>query len=163
LFWYLRYQVSNHTGEDQIFIPGFALYSETGQLIRAGQRVPLFVFDHIKKLLNDPFIKDTAAMTDKLLQGDDNAKDGVAIWQDFDPAAGTIDIFVGGLSGETAEIQLPKPVRVAEMDLTGEMKEVVKRKIVLSKTLQVTYSIPGQAEGRLYTPIKLVEQKWVMR
>ncbi len=163
LFWYLRYQVTNQTGKDEIYIPSFSLYTETGQLIPAGQNVSIFVFDHIKNLLNDPFLKNVSAMTGKLLEGKDNAKDSIAVFQDFDPAAGTVDLFVGGLSGETTEIELPRPVRVLEMDTTGDIKEVVKEKIVLSKTLQLRYSIPGEAAARLHAPVAMKEKKWIMR
>ena len=163
LFWYLRYAVTNRTGKDQIYIPSFELYTRTGQLIRAGENVPTYVFEHIREVLNDPFIKDASEITGKLLQGEDNAKDGLAIWPDFDPSAGTIKLFIGGLSGETAEVQLPRPVRVREMDVDGRIKEVIKTKLILSKTLQLTYEIPGQKEGRLRAPIKFVGKKWIMR
>ena len=163
LFWYLRYQVTNHTDADRVFIPSFALYTRTGQLIRSGQNVPVHVFHHIKKMFNDPFLKDISGMTGKLLQGEDNAKDGVAIWPDFDPAAGTVKIFVAGLSGETAEIKLPKPVWVTEIDVLGNTKKVSKSKLVLSKTLQLTYSIPGEPQSRLYAPVNVGKKKWIMR
>ena len=163
LFWYLCYQVTNRTGQDRIFIPDFVLYTQTGQTIRAEQKVPVFVFDQMKKMLNDPFLTDTSGMIGKLLQGEDNAKSGLAIWPDFDPEAGNISIFVGGLSGETVEIPLPKPVRVTKMSAAGETKQVEVDKLVLSKTLQLSYSVPGEAKGRLHAPVNLVEEKWIMR
>jgi len=163
VFWYLRYAVTNHTSEEPMFVPDFILYTDTGQMIPAGQKVPAAVFQEIKKQYNDPFSKDLSAMAGKILQGADNAKRGIAIWPDFDPAAGAIDLFVGGLSGETVQIHLPKPITVKEIDPDGKEKQVQKSTIVLSRTLHLRYSIPGEAAGRLKAPVKLVEKDWVMR
>lgn len=163
LFWYLRYTVTNRTGADRIFVPEFVLYTDTGEVLRAGQKTPTAVFEYVKKLRNDPLLKDMAGMTGKLLQGEDNAKSSVAIWPDFDPAAGEFEIFIGGLSGETAEILLPKPIRVTEMDYTGKKRTVVKDKVVLTKALQLRYGIPGEAAARVNTAPRLITKAWVMR
>ena len=114
-------------------------------------------------MLSQPLLKDMTGMTGKLLQGEDNAKDGVVIWPAFDPKAGAFDLFLGGFSGETAEVQLPSPIKVAEIDFKGKENVVTKTKIILSKALQQTYSIPGEAAARLLTQPKLVKQQWVMR
>ena len=162
-FWYLRFTVTNETGEDRIFVPECTLYTDTGQILRAGQNVPTTVFKAIQKLYNDPLMTDLTGVTGKLLQGEDNAKTGVAIWPDFDPKAGMIDIFIGGLSGETAQVQLPTPIQVTEMDAKGDLHVVEKTKVILSKTLHLSYSIPGEAAARLRTKAKLLKEDWVMR
>ena len=163
IFWYLRYTVTNHTGADQIFVPEFILYTDTGQVLRAGRKIPPVVFDEIKKLHNDPLLTDLPGMAGKILQGNDNAKSGVAIWPDFDPAAGAFDVFAGGLSGETAEIRLPTPIRTVEREYGRGEKEVVRTKIILSKTLRLHYGIPGEAAARLTTPVRLISKSWIMR
>jgi len=163
LFWYLQYRIVNRTGEDRLIVPDFTMYTPTGELTPAGQRVPEYVFDSLRKKLNDPFLKDVTAITGKLLQGEDNGKNGLAIWPDFDPGASSVSLFVGSLSGETAVVKLPKPVAVVEMDMMGKTREVMKDAIVLSKTLCLAYSIPGEAPARFKTPVKLVEKTWIMR
>ena len=163
IFWYLLYTVTNRTGDEQIFVPEFLLYTDSGQVIRAGRKVPTAVYQRIKKLYNNPLLKDMSGMTGKMLHGEDYAKDGVAIWTDFDPKSGAFDIFAGGLSGETAEIVPPTPIRTEQTDYTGKKTVVVKSKIVLTKTLKLHYSIPGEAAARLYTPVRLVEKAWAMR
>ena len=162
-FWFIRFRITNRTGQDQIFVPDFVLYTDTGQVLHAGRKVPSAVFDAIKQIYNDPLMKEMTAMTGKFLQGEDNAKEGVAIWTDFDPAAGAFDIFVGGLNGESAEVQLPVPVTVTEMDYTGQTKTVTKEKLVLTKTLQLSYAIPGEAAARGRTKAKPTAKQWVMR
>jgi hypothetical protein len=162
-FWYMRYTVTNRTGGDRIFVPEFILYTDTGQILRAGHKVPTSVFQDVKALYNDPLLLDVSAMSGKLLQGADNAKEGVAIWPDFDGEAGAFDVFVSGLSGETMEMKLPKPIRVNETDIYGKTREIVKDRIILSKTLKMHFSVPGEAAARLSSGMKLDGETWVMR
>ena len=162
-FWYMRFRVTNRSGADQVLIPDIVLYTDTGQLIRAGQRVPMAVFRAIQKLHNDPFLKDTTSITGKILQGADNSKDGVAIWPDFDPKAGTIDIFIGGLSGESAEVVLPTPVKVRVMGEDGKMTVKEIDRIVLVKTLRLRFDVPGEAGARAGIAVKQLKEDWVMR
>jgi hypothetical protein len=162
-FWYVRFNVINRTGEDRIFVPEFELYTDTGQVLRVGQHVPSAVFRAIKELYNEPLLTDMTGMTGKLLQGEDNAKDGVAIWRDFDPQAGQIDLFLGGFSGETAEVVLPKPVQVVEVDAAGHEKTITRDKAILSRTYHLVYDVPGEASARTYTPAKMVKKEWIMR
>ncbi len=162
-FWYMSYRVANRTGEDQIFVPEFVLYTDKGEVIPAGRNAPIAVFTAIKKMHNNPLLKDLSAITGKLLQGEDNAKQGLAIWPDFDSKVGTIDVFIGGLSGETAEIRLPKPIMIEETDANGNTVEVEKDTILLSKTLHLTYRIPATVDGRAGKPAKEISKEWVMR
>ncbi len=162
-FWYMQYQVTNHTGADQTFVPEFVMYTQTGQMLRAGAGVPFVVYDKVKQTLNNPLIQDSNAIVGKLLQGNDNAKLGVAIWPDFDPQTGIIDIFVGGLSGETAEVTLPQPIEVVQTDISGQKKTVEKTTIILNKTLDLRYLVPGEAANRPNVTPTLEKTSWVMR
>ncbi len=163
LYWYLRYTVTNPDDVAQMFVPEFILYTDTGQVHRSGQAVPTAVFDHIRKLHNDPLLKTSTSMTRKLLTGRDNARTGVAIWPDFDPNAGAVDVFIGGLSGETKTIPLPEPVKATETNWKGERKVVTKSSLILSKTLHLRYRIPGEKGARRHVAPELVEREWVMR
>ncbi len=162
-FWYMTYTVTNRTGADRLFIPEFVLYTDTGKILRGGQRVPTAAFNAIKKMLNNPLLKDATAATGKLLQGADNARDSIAIWREFDPKAGAFDIFFGGLSGETVEVKLPAKIQVTEIDSRGKVVKVTKDRIILSKTMQLSYSIPGEAAARVYTNPEFLSKRWVMR
>lgn len=162
-FWYLLYTVTNRTGGDQIFVPGFVLFTETGQVLPAGRKVPTTVFKAVQKRHNNPLLEDLAHIAGRILQGEDNAKDGVAIWPDFDPAARKFDVFIGGLSGERAKVALPTPIEVTEEGPDGEPKKVTRTEVILAKTLGLHYAIPGEAAarpGRMPEPLK---QEWVMR
>jgi hypothetical protein len=162
-FWYMMFTVGNSTGEEQTFAPEIVLYTDTGQVLRAGRKVPMKVFQAIREAHNDPLLKRLEDMTGKVLQGEDNSLDGVAIWPDFDPDAGAVDIFVGGLTDDKAEIKLPAPITVTESDGKGGEKQVTKDTIILSRTRQLSYKIPGEAASRFYTPAQLLRERWVMR
>lgn len=162
-FWYMRFTVINNSESEQIFIPEFVLYTDTGQVIKVGQDVPTAVFNELKKIYNDPLMMSMVNVTGKILRGEDNGKRGVAIWPDFDPKAAQVDVFVGGLSGETAEIELPVPIETTEYDDEGNKQTVKRDKIILNKTLQLSYSIPAEAAARAQATVKLLAQKWVMR
>ena len=163
LFWYLMYTVTNLGEEDHVFVPEFVMFTGTGQLTRTGHSVPSAVFDEIKKLHADPLLRTQTSVTRKILHGQDNAKSGAAIWPDFDPNAGTVDIFIGGLSGETKTLDLPKPVEVVETDWKGNHKTVTKDRLILTKTLHLRYLIPGEPASRRRTAPKLLMKEWVMR
>ncbi|MDP6543283.1 MAG: hypothetical protein QGH60_04780 [Phycisphaerae bacterium] len=169
-FWYMRYTVTNLSrnpdtgrGADQRFTPEFILYTDTGQASVSGRRLLSSVYAAIKKRHNNPLLKDHTQVGGKLLYGKDNARDSVAIWPDFDPKAGSIDIFVGGLSGETAELKLPRPVTTTETDADGIEQAKVSYKIILHKSLQLSFSIKGESGNRTYTKAKFTGKKWVLR
>ncbi len=162
-FWYLRYEVTNNTGQDRVFVPELILYTDTGQVLRAGRNIPSAVFQAIKELHGDPLMLDAAAVAGKLLQGEENAKGGVAIWNDFDAEAASFDVFVSGLSGETMEIKLPRPVRAVETDRWGKRVEVIKDSILLAKSLRRHYVVPGEPATRAVTGVQFIKQDWVMR
>jgi len=161
IFWYLRYTLTNTHRRDDIdnLNPTFDLYTETGQMLRSIKN--LQAFNAIKKHHNDPLLKrDTNG---KLLRGTDNAKRGVAIWPDFDPDAGRFDIFIGGLSGETTIVRLPKPILVWKEDAAGQKVQVKTDKLPLSKTLQISCTVSGEATERIRSHIKMTRQTWIMR
>ena len=170
VFWYMLYSVTNLTrdpetgrGSDRDFIPEFIMYTDTGQSAVSNRRLPTGAFSAIKKRLNNPLLKDHTQIIGKLLYGKDNARDGVAIWSDFDSKAGSVDVFVGGLSGETAELKLPRPVTVTEIDANGVEKTEVKYKVILHKSLRLRFGIKGKTGNRIYAKAKLASRKWVLR
>jgi len=162
-YWYVLYQIQNRTGADQIFAPDFVLYTDTGEVVRSGKGVPTTVFAAIQKRHNNPLLQNATGMTGRILQGADNAKDGVAIWRDFDPAARAFDVFVGGLSDERAVVKLPSPVMVEQRDAQGEVRSVARDEVTLAKTLKLSYSLPGEASARAAIKPKLIKKTWVMR
>ncbi len=91
--------------------------------------------------------------SNKILQGKDNTVDIAICFPDFDPNAKTVDIFITGLSNETAVVENP-----AVKDKDGNPE-----KVYLRKTLQLTYSIAGDPKFRPDQKLKFESKNWVMR
>jgi hypothetical protein len=163
LFWYMTYTVTNNTGKDIMFAPVLSLYTSTGKTVRSGQGVSPVVFTKIKTLLNNPLLQNNATIAGKLLQGKDRAKDGVVIFRNFDPKATGFTIFFSGLSGETATVKLPRKIKVKEVDDKGNVVEVEKDTVLLTRCLQLDYRLNVAAQIRAKAKLKCVAKKWVMR
>ena len=162
-FWYLRYRVTNETGQDRQFIPSFDLCTNTGQLFTDRTAVPKAVYDAIKKLHNQPLLESLAEVTGQLLEGEDNAKDGVAIWPDIDPAAGKLEVYIGGLSGDQRLLKLPMTVTMTRRLPNGESVTVKTDEVILHRTMRLIYDLPGEAAARKTTPALLLNKRWMMR
>ena len=145
-FWFMRYTVVNNSGRDILFTPSFEILAESGVATAALQIVPASVFDKIKDLYKNSLLLSPTNIDGKLLQGEDNAKDSVAIFPALDPESRNFQVFVMGLSGETSEVINP----------------VTKQPKIIQKTLELDYNIPGQAVGMDPQP-KLLATKWVMK
>jgi hypothetical protein len=145
-FWYMRYTVINNSGRDVLFTPEFELQTETGEVVQGFKDVPKGVFEKIKGMSNNEMLQSPTGVLGKLLQGEDNAKDGVIIFKAPESDARIFQVFVSGLSGETAEVKNP---------LTGQTE-------ILQKTLVMEYNVPGQAIGIRPQP-ELRSTRWVMK
>lgn len=153
-YWYMRYTVTNDTGADRLFVPHIQVLTNTGDLTTAGRGISAEVFDAIDARHENPLLQSPVDVIGKLLQGEDNARDSVAIWQ---PPAEDVDsmrLFFAGLSGDTAVVPHPD----ADANLPGEPDE-----IILRKNLVLDFKTPGGSIPVQRRPIKFVEQTWVMR
>ncbi|MBN2590623.1 MAG: hypothetical protein JXA96_12235 [Sedimentisphaerales bacterium] len=156
-FWYIIITITNNSGNDAGFYPKCDLVTDTFQIISAGQGVGSIVFDKIKERHKNkyPFLELLSEVDNKILQGEDNTKDIVVIWPDFDSEAKNINLFITGLSNETAEIECP--VQAAKSQ-DGEQK-----KIYLRKTLQLKYNISGNPASSGGAALEYKGKFWVMR
>ena len=145
-FWYMRFTIVNNSGRDILFTPNFEILAESGTATAALKIVPAAVFDKIKTVYNNPLLLSPINIDGKLLQGEDNAKDGVAIFPDLDANSRNFALFVMGLSGETSEVVNP----------------LNKQPVILQKTLELDYNVPGQAVG-IPPQSRLMNTKWVMK
>lgn len=146
-FWYITYKVVNPTDEDLLFIPEITIANDLGEIITAGENVPPTVFPAIKERLGNPLLLSPVQVVGKLLQGEDFAREGVAIWP---AAAGDVDafsVFIAGLNGETQNIENP---------LTGES-------VLVRRTLMLDYKSPGNFQRPQEQPIIEAGRREVMR
>ena len=154
-YWYIILTLTNNTGRDVDFFPKCELVTDTLQVTPAGKDTPAAVFEQIKKRHQRkfPFLESLENAGNRILQGEDNAKDIAVIWPDFDADAKGIKLFIAGLSNETIAVDHP-----TEKDGTG--KPV---KVYLRKTLELSYKISGDALFRSGTKPVFQGQTWVMR
>lgn len=150
-YFYMTYRVENHSGNDLIFAPSFDLVTQEGAIRRSGRDVSPAVTEKILSMLRNPLLEDQISILGNILQGVENAKDGLVIWPVADLETDSISVFVAGLSGEN------KPY-VAVDSATGRNKRVMLR-----KTLMLRYDTPGSLAGRGSEPLELDEHRWVMR
>lgn len=146
-FWYISYTVTNNTDREQLFLPRFEMLANDGSVIRSDRAVPAVVFDTIKQREKKQFLEPFHQIAGTLRIGEDQARDGVAIWPEPPGKMGRFSIFVEGLSGETATVRL------------GD------RDVILRKQLQLNYHVRGDEVYRGEDAVNAAEtaQAWVMR
>jgi len=155
-FWYLLYTISNHTGRDVEFFPKIDLITDTLLLHHAGEHVRQPVFEAVRKRYAKtiPFLEPEEKVAGLILQTRDNARDTVAIFEDFDPNATEANIFISGLSNETIALELP---------FVENKTAPTKKKVLLQKSLMLKYSISGDRYHPEDRIMLYKERDWIMR
>lgn len=146
-YWYMPYKVTNKTGEDRLLLPEITVTTDKGNVVVAGKGIPARLFGEIKKKERNDLLEHPNNITGKILQGKDFARESVAIWPAFKDDVDELTIFIGGMSGDTETVKLPK---------SGE-------EIVLSKMRMIKYITPGTNVHPQKQDVKEVESEWVMR
>jgi hypothetical protein len=160
-YWYMTFTVTNNTTEEQRFLPVFEMLTNDSTLIRSDKEIPAGVFDEVKKRERRRTLEPIEKIAGRLLIGEDQARDGVAIWPEPSPRMGTFHIFVGGLSGETVIMKNGEEITIK--DWTKVTDEEKKKLTTLRKTLDLTYQIPGDEIKPEEDVINEVGDEWVMR
>jgi hypothetical protein len=146
-FWWFTYAVTNRTNGVQLWAPSMVLYTDTGEIIQAGKEVPGNVTEALLGMMNNQFLEDQNEIIGDILQGKEHMKEGLVVWRANSLAVNEVSLFISGTSGETARVKNP---------ISGS-------EVILRKTLQRDYLIPGDATARGSEPAQLMNQEWVMR
>jgi hypothetical protein len=156
-YWYLTYTVINNTGKDIDFYPQFDLFTDTFKLYRADVKPRDDLFEAIRQRYKTtiPLLEPPSNLTGPLLQGKDNARDSVAIFEDFDPNAHYIRIFISGLSNETVLADIPAP--------PAEFQKQKIKQVLLRKTLMLEYQAPGDRINLENRVMLYRNREWIMR
>ena len=167
-FWYMTYTVSNPTDEDRAFLPVFELVTRDGKIHRSDRGVPQRVFEVVKQQekAKYPYLEPNHKIGGTLRVGEDQAKDGVAIWPEPMTEMGSFSIFVSGLSGETATLKMVdgRPVKVKPENIAQELKGVKEEDvIILRKTLQLNYVVFGDEIYPGLDEVNVKPEQLVMR
>lgn len=153
-YWYIVYRVTNPTATEVEFYPYFELFTDTFRTVPAGVGAEEAVFEAIRQKYRDsyPLLEPPSLVSGELLVGQDNARDSVAIFPQFDPRANAVSLFVSGLSNETARVISP----VVSQD--GTAKEYLLR-----KTLVLQYQVPGDPRNLENRAMIYRGLDWLMR
>lgn len=153
-FWYFVYTITNNSGVDVDYYPTIEVMTDTFKIYEAGKVPTKPVYEEVRRLYREsvPLLEPEINVAGKILQGEDNARDCVAILDDFDPNATTVKIFITGLSNETAIIE-----KVDEKD------EKISKKFLLRKTLMLEYRIPGDRFNQNEKVMIFNRRDWIMR
>ncbi|MFT3786242.1 MAG: hypothetical protein QM770_08760 [Tepidisphaeraceae bacterium] len=152
-YWYLTFVATNNTGEDRPFFPIIEMVTKEGKVLRSNREMSASVFEAIaKREAKSPLIPLEKA-TGTILQGEDRAKYSVAIWEEPSSEMGSFNIFVAGLSGETAPLTDSEGKPVTNADGLP---------ILLRKAKEIDFTVRGDA---LYAndPVVQTGESWVMR
>ena len=154
-YWYTIFTLTNRTGQDVDFYPRCELMTDTFRIVPGGMNVPPVVFERIKQRHQSryPLLESLADVENRILQGEDNAKDIAVIWRDFDTNAESFKVFLTGLSNETAVVDHPVAV-----DAAGQ-----PAKVYLRKTLELDYAFRGDPALRDSVEVVYKGNDWVMR
>lgn len=147
-WWYFTYYVENNTGDDRIWAPIHTLFTDAGEILRSGEDVPPRVSRQILARFGNPLLETQNQIIGDILQGEENALEGLVVWPARNLNVTDVSLFVAGISGETAEVSDPLDPQ---------------RKIIMQKTLQRDYVVPGEPSARGDDPALFQEERWVMR
>lgn len=148
-YWYMTYKIVNDTDREQQWIPEITVTTDQGAVMIAGENVPAAVFNQIKQREANELLEHPDRIVGKILLGEDNARESVAIWPAQSEDADQWTIFVSGVSGETAVIADP---------------DDAAKQVVLRKNYWVEYATPGDNEVHPQDQsIKRIGAGWVMR
>jgi hypothetical protein len=156
-YWYLTYVVTNHSDKEQLFLPVFEMVTKEGKVIRSNTEGSAAVFQAIARQNEKMPLKPIETIQGTILLGEDQAKYSVAIWEEPDREMGSINIYIAGLSGETA------PLRDADGNVITTKDEAGNdQPIMLRKTKQLDYTVRGD-DRYAGDPVLKTGETWVMR
>jgi hypothetical protein len=153
-YWFLTSTITNNTGREQIWAPAFEMLTNDGKVVKSDRLIPAEVFDRIKTQEHGRFMEPANRIAGSLHQGEDQAKDGVAIWREPMPRMGEFQIFVQNLSGEA--------VKLTDDD-GKELKNEDGTPIFVRRTLQLNYAVYGDEYYPQRHDVHDLGETWVMR
>jgi len=153
-YWYVTYSVTNDTEQEQAFLPVFEMLSDDGRLMRSDMNVPVAVFNTIKAREKKELLEPFTRIAGELRLGEDQARDGVAIFPEPTTRMGRFSIFVSGLSGEATALK---------DDQGNVIKDKDGNPTILRKTLRLNYHVRGDEVYPGEDEVNENTQEWVMR
>ena len=146
-FYYLTFKVTNNTGADQLLAPKFEIATDEGEILRSDRGVAPVVTETLLARLRNPYLEDQIGIQGRILEGQENAREGLIVWPCNDLSPDEVTVYAEGFSGESKSVIAPDTGRV----------------FVLRKTLMLRHAVPGNLNPRSDAPIERTDTRWVMR
>lgn len=147
-FFFMTYYVENNTGDDRFLAPRFELATDEGEIIRSGgAEVPREVIRSISALFRNELLEDEISILGPILQGRENAREGLVVWPANDLTVDEVTIYASGFSGETRQFVRPD---------NGEI-------VVLRKTRMLRHATPGNIDPNSDRPFRRTVDQWILR
>jgi hypothetical protein len=145
-YWYMTYHVTNNSERDNVlFYPRFDMMMEDGKVYASDDNNPPSVFDKIKEFERIPTMLNVDQISGAMRQGEDQARDGVAIWKEPNPRMGTFSIFISRFWGESTTVKI------------GD------KNVILHKTMQLMYHLNSDESHPGSGNIVELDTQYVMR
>lgn len=160
-YWYMTFTVTNKTDEEQLFLPQFDFLSRDGKNYPSDKGVSADVFKQIRKVERNGDLQPLVEIAGPVKVGEDQTKEGVAIWPEPSPRMGTFHIFVTGLSGEAVITEHGEEKKIK--DWTKISEDERKKQNVMRKTLDLTFQVSGDGSHPDEQPAHFVKEEWIMR
>ena len=158
-FWYMLYTVENDTGREVPFFPTVELVTQSLQVVQGGEQISPIVYKAITERHKEthPFLIEPARATGTLLQGEDNAKNSMVVFRQFNLNDNAFSIFFSGLSGEIKRVSNPA-FEASKPESASNLRMFSYR-----KTLQIKYQLPGDVRTRATAQVVRIGREWMMR
>jgi hypothetical protein len=159
-YWYITYSIVNDSTDttavdpasERICYPVFTMRTNDGKMIGGNDGILPAVFDAIKDSERNKYLEEPTLMGGKILLGEDQKRESVAIWPETSDRMGSFTIFASGMWGETA------PAR----DSSGTpLKDAKGDDIILHKTLMMSYHVDGDQTH--FGRVRKTAEEFVMR
>ena len=160
-FWYVTFSFTNMTDSEQPLLPSFEMVAKDGKTSRSDREVPDAAFDAIKKREHNKAMEPMDKIGGRILIGEDQTREGVAIWHETTTRMGSFQIYVGGISGESIFVKDGEEVKVK--DWTKVSEEERKSYKTMRKTLQLSYQIAGDEIKPAEDVVIDKGEEWMMR
>lgn len=171
-YWYLPYRVTNYTGEDRLFTPQITVTNDKGEIFETGKGIPPTVYAAIREKLRNPLLETPEQVVGRVLQGEDFARDSIAVWPVSGKDIDQFTVFFTGADGETQELVSPVTGDVLmqpEVDpVTGEAVvdrdgKPVMTPVLVRRTRVYTFATPGTHNSPQFERPELIDESVVMR
>lgn len=171
-YWYMTYKVTNYDYDELFFDPRFVIKNNQGEIVTANLGLDARVFNRVRTLVQNPLLVSPLEVPGRVLQGEDYARQSVAIWKASEKDIDAFRVFVGGIFGESKVVTDPstgEPIMVPVIDpISGEPKkdrdgEPMTQPLRVHRTKMLSYNTPGTTISLEDPSIQLDEEKDVMR